>query len=273
MFTQTLKTEIKTIAQQYDLEPETLMAVIEVESNGRVGAKVDGRLEPLIRFEGHYFYRLLPTRKRHEAITKGLANAVLGKVKNPFRQSSRWKLLKKAQAIDHDAALSSTSWGIGQVMGSHWRWLGYGSVDALVSAARSGPAGQIELMMRYVDKAGLIGKLKRYDWAGFARGYNGPSYRKNKYDRKLHKAYLQHKGLRRFYAPANTLASLRLGSFGQAVRDLQKDLSQLGYTLRIDGDFGFGTENAVKNFQRSNRIKIDGIVGPKVFELVRRKLF
>lgn len=32
-------------------------------------------------------------------------------------------------------------------------------------------------------------ELQRKDWAGFARGYNGPGYAKNRYDIKLANAY------------------------------------------------------------------------------------
>lgn len=74
-------------------------------------------------------------------------------------------------------------------MGSHWRWLGYGSIDALVVEARDGAAGQIRLMMRYIKNANLVEKLQAHDWTGFARAYNGPAYRKFKYDTKLRNAY------------------------------------------------------------------------------------
>jgi len=72
MFEPKLMKEITEIAKAHDIEPEALMAVVEVESNGRLGAKVNGRMEPLIRFEGHYFYRLLPNAKRNKAVVRGL---------------------------------------------------------------------------------------------------------------------------------------------------------------------------------------------------------
>ncbi len=168
MFETELMKEIVEIATRNDLEPETLMAIVEVESARRLGAKVNGKMEPLIRFEGHYFYRLLSNKKRNIALVQGLAHSGAGKVKNPLRQVSRWKMLKRAEAIDRPAALASCSWGCGQVMGAHWRWLGYGSIDALVVEARDGSAEQIRLMMRYIKKAKLIGKLQDHDWAGFA---------------------------------------------------------------------------------------------------------
>lgn len=50
---------------------------------------------------------------------------------------------------------------------------------------------------------------------------------------------------------------------GPAVTDLQKLLNAHGFHLRVDGDFGYITEAAVKEFQSQRGLRIDGIVGPK----------
>ena len=60
--------------------------------------------------------------------------------------------------------------------------------------------------------------------------------------------------------PANQ--NLYYGSKGEAVKDLQTDLNQLGYNLAVDGDFGSKTQAAVKDFQKKNKLTVDGIVGP-----------
>lgn len=56
MFDQQTKDEINTLAQTIDVEPAALLAVAEVESGGKA---VDWNNWPLIRWEGHYFYRFL----------------------------------------------------------------------------------------------------------------------------------------------------------------------------------------------------------------------
>ncbi|MDD3363507.1 MAG: peptidoglycan-binding protein [Syntrophomonas sp.] len=57
---------------------------------------------------------------------------------------------------------------------------------------------------------------------------------------------------------------LTLGSRGSAVSQLQEDLTGLGFdTHGIDGWLGPKTNDAVKNFQKSQGLKVDGIVGPK----------
>jgi hypothetical protein len=179
MFTDETRREIAAIAADLELEPETLLAIAEVESGGKGFATVGGRSEPLIRFEGHYFDRRLSPANRQRARADGLASPAAGAVANPRTQAGRWALLEKACAIDARAANESVSWGIGQVMGAHWAWLGYADVDALVAEARCGIAGQV----------GLAEAVRGRDWEAFARGYNGPQYRRYGYHRKLAAAY------------------------------------------------------------------------------------
>jgi hypothetical protein len=189
MFTDETRREIAAIARDLDVEPEALLAIAEVESGGKGFAIIGGRPEPLIRFEGHYFDRRLSAANRQRARADGLASPAAGAVANPRTQAGRWALLEKACAIDARAANESVSWGIGQVMGAHWAWLGYADVDALVAEVRGSIAGQIRLMARYIDKAGLSAAVRCRDWEAFARGYNGPQYRRHGYHRKIAAAY------------------------------------------------------------------------------------
>ncbi|MBR2823827.1 MAG: peptidoglycan-binding protein [Clostridia bacterium] len=68
--------------------------------------------------------------------------------------------------------------------------------------------------------------------------------------------------------PTPTPKSLQRGFTGSdEVRALQKRLRQLGYyTGSADGDFGPGTEAAVKAFQRANGLTADGKAGEKTLE-------
>jgi hypothetical protein len=258
MLDKTVMAEIEKVARGLGIETAALAAVAHIESGLRTHAIVNGRPEPLIRFEGHYFDRRLSGPKQQQARREGLSSPNAGAVANPAMQAARWKLLARAVAIDHKAAHESVSWGIGQVMGAHWSWLGYASVDALVREARDGVAGQMRLMARYIDKAGLADALRRRDWAAFARGYNGPGFRANDYDRKLARAYARYR-LRTNGVPASRL--LKLGAKGDAVRELQQALARHGHPLSQDGVFGLKTDAAVRSFQRRHGLVEDGIVG------------
>ena len=60
--------------------------------------------------------------------------------------------------------------------------------------------------------------------------------------------------------------TLKMGSKGPDVKNLQTILNSKGYSLVVDGEFGPSTQAAVKNFQRANGLTDDGIVGPKTWE-------
>jgi hypothetical protein len=192
MFAHETIEEIARTADAMELERAALLAVAEVESGGVAFTLVDGMRKPVIRFEGHYFDRRLGGARRDRARSEGLASPTAGKIANPRRQAERWAMLLRARSIDAKAADESVSWGIGQVMGAHWAWLGYGSVADLVAEACDGVAGQTRLMLRYIDKAGLAAALRRHDWHAFARGYNGPAYARNAYHSKMAEAYARH---------------------------------------------------------------------------------
>jgi peptidoglycan hydrolase-like protein with peptidoglycan-binding domain len=49
------------------------------------------------------------------------------------------------------------------------------------------------------------------------------------------------------------------------VRYLQQSLVKKGYPVAIDGFFGAKTEQAVINFQKKNKITVDGIVGQQTW--------
>lgn len=259
-----LRDAINREAKRLDIPPAALAAVVAVESGGRLSARVAGRDEPLIRFEGHYFDRRLAGRARAIAREAGLADPRAGRIKNPRGQEARWSMLKRAASIHHVAAHESCSWGCGQVMGAHWRWLGYPSVDVLVAEARNGIGGQVRLMGRFIEKTRLDEALRREDFKAFAKGYNGPAYAKNAYDRRMADAFTAYDRLFGGSAADKAVPTLlRVGAQGQAVRQLQADLVKLGHDLRIDGVFGVKSKAAVQDFQSRNGLAADGVVGPR----------
>lgn len=68
-------------------------------------------------------------------------------------------------------------------------------------------------------------------------------------------------------------ATLRQGSRGQAVTELQQDLNTLGYAAgKADGIYGANTANAVKAFQRDNGLSVDGVAGPATQSAIDLKL-
>src|SRR5699024_1404189 len=62
---------------------------------------------------------------------------------------------------------------------------------------------------------------------------------------------------------AVTTEKLRWGSEGKAVEQLQSALNEHGASLAVDGKFGKLTHGAVKDFQRTHGVQLDGVVGPE----------
>lgn len=256
--------ELKLIAglsELHGIEFNAGMAIIEVESGGQTYTAIDGRKEPVIRWEGHYFDKLVDPAKREQARKAGLASPVVGGIKNPASQAKRYDMLRRAMVIDRDAAIMSCSWGVGQVMGSHWKVLGYKSPMDFYEKVSESVAGQVDAMFRYIVKFGLLDEIQRYDWAGFARGYNGPAYAKHGYHTKIAAAYERYAGTAAPVSPASGM--LRMGSRGQRVRELQQLLVRVGYGITVDGDYGPATRDAVKMFQTTRNLEADGVAGPQ----------
>jgi hypothetical protein len=65
---------------------------------------------------------------------------------------------------------------------------------------------------------------------------------------------------------------IRLGDgvgFGcESVRHVQELLTSNGYPVPADGEFGPGTETAVRAFQADNYLDVDGLVGPATWDIL-----
>lgn len=74
-------------------------------------------------------------------------------------------------------------------------------------------------------------------------------------------------------ALADTYTTLRYRDESEAVRQMQLALNQLGYsTGGTDGKFGPATEKAVRQFQSSNGLKVDGAAGSNTLTLLYQKI-
>lgn len=154
---------------------------LEVETKGK-GFDSQGR--PLILFERHWFHKL--TKGRFDATHPHISNKTPGGYGPSAAQYDRFS---EAFALDPQAAMKSASWGLGQVMGFNHEIAGYSTVDDFVDAMKISEGKQLDAAIEFIIHNDLDDELRRHDWAGFARGYNGAAYKKNKYDTKLAAAY------------------------------------------------------------------------------------
>jgi len=236
---------IEEAASKLDCEVAAIRAVIAVESSG--GFFGDKR--PKILFERHYFSRL--TNHKFDAGNPDISSK---KPRGYIGGPAEYDRLRRAMALDEPAALQSASWGAFQIMGENWKVCGYSTVDEFIDAMVASEDQQLDAFVRFVKSKKLDDELRRFDWEGFARGYNGSGYKENDYDKKLAAAFAFHRAGGARTSTGRRL--LRMGSEGPDVEELQKALG-----IPIDGDFGPDTKKAVLKFQKAKGLKVDGLVG------------
>ena len=185
--------QIAAQAKALGIEIASLRAVIEVECKGS-GFNADET--PVILFERHVMRQRLITNDKSKICDDMMIKRpdLCSKSTGAYGlYSAQHGRLNAAAQYHRDSALESASWGIGQVMGYHWKALGYSSLQAFINAMYKDEASQLEAMCRYIKVNNLIGALQRKDWEAFARGYNGSAYAKNQYDTKLANAHARFK--------------------------------------------------------------------------------
>lgn len=182
-------------ADRLGVELAAVMAVNEVESRGKgfhFGGPRNG--VPIILFERHIMRRQLqhhginplPYQRAQPDIVNGSPGGYIG----GYREHNR---RERAGEIHTGASIESASWGLFQIMGFHWKRLGYESAENYAADMAINEANQLDAFVRFVEKdKGIHAALRRHDWAGFASRYNGPNYAANDYDTKLAAAYRRH---------------------------------------------------------------------------------
>ena len=86
---------------------------------------------------------------------------------------------------------------------------------------------------------------------------------------KIDAAYESKTGKSSSSATSSSASGLKLNSKGTDVRNLQQDLTTLGYYwAEITGNFGAKTETAVKRFQEENGLTADGVAGAKTLNAI-----
>jgi hypothetical protein len=227
---------VDAIAGELGVGLAEIWALIRVETRGW-GFLADRR--PQILYERHVFHRL--TKRRYSAQQPAISNAKPGGYVGGIKEYDR---LSIALSLDRTAALSSTSWGIGQIMGFHADSLGYRNVEQMVNEMIMSEDLQLAATGKFIVSEGLHHPLRSKDWATFARGYNGPQFVKNHYAEKLGYAYDD--------LIANGLPDLRL-------RSVQLHLLYKGFHPGpIDGLIGNVTRSALRRFQQSMGLSITG---------------
>lgn len=178
------------VAEMLGVEKAAVMAVQEVETDGRGGFFTNGR--PAILFEGHVFWNQLKKKGINpEEYVAGNEDILYPKWTREHYKGGvkEYERLEKAMKIDEEAALASVSSGMFQIMGFNYAPCGYKNAKDFFEAMEQNEGVQLEAFARLVKANKWADYLKAKDWAGFARRYNGPGYEQNNYHVKIEKAY------------------------------------------------------------------------------------
>lgn len=183
-----------------------IRAVAEVESQGS-GFLPDGRVK--ILFERHWFYKkILTAMQSNKEVAKQVAMVLSFNSEDPVElrralntrevnicdatrggyvgNSGEYTRMNKAATFDLETALQCTSYGAYQIMGFNCQAAGYNTANAMFIAFSESEAKQFLGFVNFIKAdANLLKHLRSGNWAGFAAGYNGPSYAENKYDIKM----------------------------------------------------------------------------------------
>lgn len=255
MFSRTEKDEVSALAVASGFEPAVILAFTEVESAGRSFWTVNGKKCPAIRPEGHYFYRLLAAKSKAlltRAVNLRIASPKSGGVKVPKQYADVYSLFNQMTEIDRECALKSISMGVGQVMGEHYKRLGFSSVEAMWDRACGSLKGQVDIMLRFIKTdAHIVGAIQSEDWDEVFRRYNGPGYKKNRYAKKFAAALARFRGDGRgsAYPTPNAIDRDRIKALGyDKVEDFQKQCD-----LKPDGDIGPMTSEAITEIEDARK--------------------
>jgi N-acetylmuramidase/Putative peptidoglycan binding domain len=223
-----------------------LWTVMTVETSG-CGFLPDRR--PPILFERHIFHRLTAGRFDDGSISDPEPGGY-----GPLG-AAQYQRLSRAIALDRDAALQSASWGLGQIMGQNCAMAGFPEVSQMIAAMSLSEDAQLTAVGAFLKASKLDKPLESHDWAGFAKGYNGPSFVKNRYDEKLAAAYQK--------LSSGSLPDLN-------VRTAQLYLSFCGFDPGpVDGLMGLRTRQSIAAFQNSKGMPTTGTVDESVLAALR----
>lgn len=142
--------------------------------------------KPKILPERHRFSKL--TNSRFDRSHPHLSYQRWGAKPYPKTQEARYELLLQMIRLDISAGIAACSYGKFQILGENHAACGYPDPHSFAFAQAFDEITQLRAFEKFIQANGLLTFLQHGIWTKFARGYNGPAYRENRYDIKLAQA-------------------------------------------------------------------------------------
>ncbi len=177
---------LQRLSDRLRIEPGVAVAVIATESSGN--GFQNNRL--IIRFENHYFWRLWGKDNADKFRRHFSFNDAEPWKEHQFRpdantawqsfhgnQDSEWAVFTKARSLDDEAAKSSISMGLPQIMGANHKLIGYESATDMFASFSKDERAQVLGLFDFIQGPETVSRkviaLQNQDFVAFAEQYNG----------------------------------------------------------------------------------------------------
>lgn len=174
-------------AQYLNCDSAAVKAVTEVES-GHKGFYGNGNI--ILKFEGHIFHQY--THGKFDQSHPRLSYPAWTEKYSEYGESA-YNRFNEAFALDKNAAMLATSWGMYQIMGEHYSECGFKSVGEFVDFLKQSEGNQLTAFCSFAKSQKLTRYLNPFSPDDFAYHYNGARYKDNDYGNKLRAAYQKFK--------------------------------------------------------------------------------
>lgn len=183
--------DYEKVAKELDIPIAAIRAVVEIEAGPRAEGFNSDRT-PIINFDITMFRQaarrrginINEYRKSHPVVFAPLNRRRFGST-----QAAQYARLDSAMTIDTLAAIEGTFWGMFQIGGFNWKLCGCSSARDFANQMCESELAQLELFARFIKARGLDKYIRARDWAGFSLRYNGPGYKRMRYDSRMAAAF------------------------------------------------------------------------------------
>lgn len=187
-YTRLTEDDFRRVANELQVEIPAIKAVVRIEA----GEAMEGFWAPGVPVVNYDKSMWASCRKKVTSQQKAPSSAKIpGGLKSDFARRA-WQKLINARKINEQQANMSTFWGMFQIGGFNYKLCGCETIDEFVKLMSYSELEQLELFAALIENCGMVGYLRKKDWAGFARRYNGPSYARRGYHTRMAAAYKQY---------------------------------------------------------------------------------
>ncbi len=177
--------DFRKVADELGVEVAAIRAVVDIEAGKSMkGFWAPG--VPVINFDSKMYAGF-----KGKVSCAGCSDTVPSGLKGYALQE--WTQLVKARKANRDAANLGTFWGMFQIGGFNYSKCGCATIEEFVRLMSYSELEQLELFAAFITNSGMLPDLQKRDWAAFARKYNGASYARRGYHRRMAEAYARYK--------------------------------------------------------------------------------